>query len=142
MTRDKVGGRPNSEEDDVKRLQQALRKLRDDRFAGSGVELARALHLSQSGISQLLSGKTTPSLATVRRIARLCGLSIGDLLDGREAEPFPNRALAARLAHDAGLPEHAIREVLAEAITEDLPAFTWLKRIEARAILGAAGKVA
>ena len=122
----------------MERLQHTLRRLRDERFSGSAQQLARALSLSQSAVSQLISGRTTPSLGTLRRIARLSGLTIGALLDGAGAlDAFPHRALAAQIARDGGLPEAAIQAVLASPATDDLPVLAWLKRIEATSILGA-----
>lgn len=133
--RAQVGGRPAPDPADTERLKTALRTLRDERFRGSAAELAAALGLSQSGVSQLLSGRTSPSLATVRRLARLSGLTIGALLDGSTFEPLPHRALAAQIAADAGLPAAAIQAVLDEEATEDLPVLHWVRRIEAHAVL-------
>jgi transcriptional regulator with XRE-family HTH domain len=73
---------------------QLGRKIRDLRLRrGLTVErLARATSLSKGFISQLENGRTSPSLATLRNLARALEISVAYLVVEEEQTPFVVRA--------------------------------------------------
>lgn len=70
--------RPDLTPDQNARVLAAALKLRE-RF-DSATALGRAIGISQGGISAYLSGKNGASLATATRVAKLAGVSVGELL--------------------------------------------------------------
>jgi transcriptional regulator with XRE-family HTH domain len=76
------------------RVHRVLEKLHRERFQGSVTDLARALHLSQPALSNLLHQRHRPALKTAENVARLSGVPLEELLGLVEADPCPARALA------------------------------------------------
>ena len=62
---------------------EQLKTLLEERDM-SQVELAQALHLGKSTVSQYISGTRTPDLATLKRIAELFAVSLDFLLGQAE----------------------------------------------------------
>jgi transcriptional regulator with XRE-family HTH domain len=76
--------------DDI-RFGQVLRQLLNDRFRNRRKDFARAIHVSESALSQYVRGKATPSLAVLVAIARELDVPLDYLVFGTEPDaPAPN----------------------------------------------------
>jgi transcriptional regulator with XRE-family HTH domain len=115
------------------KVRHVMRELLRTRF-DTVTQLAEALGRSQSSISQILSGRNTPSYETAERVAALNGHSVEELWDARTGEKEstwldqrPNLRDALALARARKVEEHALRVVVqAGAHLPDLALSTWL----------------
>lgn len=78
MVTKKRPGRPGLSSGHVRRVRSALRKF--VKTHPSAASAARALGLSPSAISQILSQKNAPSLATAMSLATAQGVALSALL--------------------------------------------------------------
>ncbi|HWM04494.1 MAG TPA: helix-turn-helix transcriptional regulator [Actinophytocola sp.] len=72
--------------DDI-RFGQVLRQLLNDRFRNRRKDFAKAIHVSESALSQYVRGKATPSLAVLTAIARELDVTLDYLVFGTEPDP-------------------------------------------------------
>ena len=56
-----------------------MKRIRTEKGITQG-DISRSLKLARSFISNIENGKTNPTLATVARIARVLGVSVGELV--------------------------------------------------------------
>ena len=97
--------------------------------------LSAAAGLSQSHIGQILRGTVTGqavSRETISGIARATGVNptwlwCGDGDPLENVDPFPARALAARLAREADVSEQAVEAVISEPLTPEREAWPTLR---------------
>lgn len=77
----------------LEKVLEHLRKLRDERFGGVQAELARALDVTPTAVSDVLNRKRGPGLAMIIAIARESALSLDELvgLDSRGGRATPWR---------------------------------------------------
>lgn len=91
-------GKPGLSADEAERVRSVLLHVRDTRFGGSGRQLAAALNVTASSVSQITTGKNRASYLTAKSLATLLQVDPADVLAGRvgTAEPdrYPERALA------------------------------------------------
>ncbi len=73
-------------------------------------ELAAAAGISSGRISQILSNPTSPTLATVTRIAAAFGLDVADMVRDEEF-PAPGDELETALQHQGDLSSQDIQAV-------------------------------
>jgi transcriptional regulator with XRE-family HTH domain len=66
---------------EARRFVDRLRGALNDKFDGNQTALAKSLGVSQSAVSQLLSGKNSPSTDTARALGKLMGFDYRSLLD-------------------------------------------------------------
>lgn len=78
-----------------------IRQLRDERGM-TQVELARALRMTQPGVSNLLSGRQRASLAVAQHVAEVAGVPLAELLDGHGAIVLPALNLPPSTSLGAG----------------------------------------
>lgn len=120
---------------EAEKIRAFLRRVKtEDKL--DGVKIGKKIKRSGPAVTQILSGKNTPSLRTARAIAALRGLTIWQLLDEDAASPqsvsrdrYPHRAIAVRIARIDGLSEEAIaraEEFTLEGETADLGVCEWL----------------
>lgn len=74
------GGCPGLAPEQARRVLDALQNLLTFRYGGNASALARDLDISQSAVSQLVSGKNAPSFATAERVAFLVDKPVTALL--------------------------------------------------------------
>lgn len=104
-------------------LREALRRYVDQHHITNQTEIGDLLGVTQQTASSFLAGKSDLSFGSARRIALLVGADgVEDFLDGlgllpdrlkapEEADPYPNRAFAVRLARRINLSSSAITAV-------------------------------
>ncbi len=119
---------------------EKVRELLRARYA-TQTELATALRVSQSAISQWLGGRALPSFTNARRVAQVAGVSVEDLLQLRQEVPDmlgsildarPNLRAAVEFFRE-GQPAHeeAVRAVVAAAHhLPDLERGLWVSMLE------------
>ncbi len=56
-----------------------MNRIRTEKGITQG-DISRSLKLARSFISNIESGKTNPTLATIARIAKVLGVSVGELM--------------------------------------------------------------
>ena len=78
-------GRPGLSDEHAERVRSVLRHVRNERFDGNSSALGKALGMTQSAISQILSGKNGPSYSTVEALAELLGTDAAAVLSGAAA---------------------------------------------------------
>lgn len=84
------------------------------------VQLAKKLGVTQSAISSFISGRQGTSYVLVERIAKLANKSEWEILGKQPPSLFKTpREIAAELAREHGVDEHAIASVMAEEITPE-----------------------
>lgn len=71
----------------AERYRSVLRSVLMTRFDGNQTRLGEAIGLSQSGVSQQLSGKNGPALETLLRLSELAGMSVAEVLTGDPVTP-------------------------------------------------------
>jgi transcriptional regulator with XRE-family HTH domain len=83
---------------------QVLERLMEEHYSRNRAELARAVFVSPSALSQYVRGKATPSLDVLVQIARVLGVSLDYLVFGEESAS-PTAGSAGYLAGqvEAGL---------------------------------------
>lgn len=133
-------GRPSLPADEAARVKDALKRLRDESYGGNATKLGEALGMSQSGVSQIINGKNTPSFETAKELAKAIGVDVWALL-GREEEIivldkdiYPNRAraiAAAKLLHMSENSIARVRDRPGAKSDEDRPARSWFRLIQA-----------
>lgn len=132
-------GRPSLEDHEAERIREAIRELlRRPKYDGNMTALGDDLQVSQPALSQILSGKNTPSLPTARRVAKLLGVEIWVLLGDVGADVprrvveldrrYPSQDIAAEIFRrdgpSLGFDDALIEQAIAEAAVavHDLPA--------------------
>ena len=66
-------------ESEPKRLGKNLKKIRVEKSITQG-DIARALKVARSFVSDLENGKRNPTLATIAKLAKALGVSVGELM--------------------------------------------------------------
>jgi len=61
------------------KLGKNLKRIRTQKNVSQG-DIARALKVGRSFITNIENGKTNPTLATIARIAKAVGVSVGELM--------------------------------------------------------------
>lgn len=61
------------------KLGRNLKRIRTQKNVSQG-DIARALKVGRSFITNIENGKTNPTLATIARIAKAIGVSVGELM--------------------------------------------------------------
>jgi len=61
------------------KLGRNLKRIRTQKNVSQG-DIARALKVGRSFITNIENGKTNPTLATIVRIAKAVGVSVGELM--------------------------------------------------------------
>lgn len=61
------------------RLGNNLKRIRTEKGISQG-EISRILEVDKGFISNIEAGKTNPTLATIAKIARAVGVSVGELM--------------------------------------------------------------
>ena len=61
------------------KLGKNLKRIRTQKNVSQG-DIARALKVGRSFITNIENGKTNPTLATIARIAKAIGVSVGELM--------------------------------------------------------------
>ncbi len=65
--------------DEAQKLGENLKRIRTEKGISQG-DIARALEVDKSFVSNIENGKTTPTLATIVKIAKAIGVSVDELL--------------------------------------------------------------
>ncbi len=65
--------------DDAKRLGQNLKRIRNKKGISQG-DITRALGMPKSFVSSIENGRTNPTLATIAKLAKAIGVSVGELM--------------------------------------------------------------
>ena len=65
--------------DEAQRLGENLKRIRTEKGISQG-DIARALEVDKSFVSNIENAKTNPTLATIAKIAKAIGVSIDELL--------------------------------------------------------------
>ena len=65
--------------DEAQRLGENLKRIRTEKGISQG-DIARALEVDKSFVSNIENGKTNPTLATIAKIAKAIGVSVDELL--------------------------------------------------------------
>lgn len=93
-------------DDQAKRLADLLRPYRDERFGGNATDMARAWGVSQSQLSQILSGRGRGAgVAVLIRLRAATGRTLDDLLGLPELGPTQEDRI--RAAVERALDERA-----------------------------------
>ncbi|MFA6408410.1 MAG: helix-turn-helix transcriptional regulator [Candidatus Paceibacterota bacterium] len=61
------------------KLGKNLKRIRTEKGISQG-DIARALDVGRSFITNIENGKTNPTLATIAKIAKAIGVSVGELM--------------------------------------------------------------
>jgi len=61
------------------KLGKNLKRIRTEKGISQG-DIARALDVGRSFITNIENGKTNPTLATISKLAKALGVSVGELL--------------------------------------------------------------
>lgn len=89
---------------EMDRLREFTRRMRDVRFEGNDSALARAMGVSQSTVQRFLGGKTI-RLDVMRKIAKVAGVDLAVLLRGDapeiESSPKPPSSVVVKDPPDA-----------------------------------------
>lgn len=64
---------------EAERLGKNLKRIRTTKGISQG-EIGRILEVDKSFVSNIENGKTNPTLATIARIAKAIGVSVGELM--------------------------------------------------------------
>ena len=65
--------------DEAQKLGENLKRIRTEKGISQG-DIARALEVDKSFVSNIENGKTNPTLATIVKIAKAIGVSVDELL--------------------------------------------------------------
>ena len=65
--------------DEAQKLGENLKRIRTEKGITQG-DIARALEIDKSFVSNIENGKTNPTLATIAKIAKAIGVSVDELL--------------------------------------------------------------
>ena len=66
--------------DEAQRLGENLKRIRTEKGISQG-DIARALEMDKSFVSNIENGKTNPTLATIAKLAKAIGVSVGELME-------------------------------------------------------------
>ncbi|HEV8462111.1 MAG TPA: helix-turn-helix transcriptional regulator [Gaiellaceae bacterium] len=136
-------GRPSLPDEDAERIRSELQRTRDEKFAGNATRLAKALGMSQSGVTQIINRRNRPSTETAVALAQLLGVEVWQLMYGKtsgaaltitlDTDIYPNRARAIAAARLLRRSEAAIARVQQRPgakSDEDRPVDAWFHLIE------------
>ena len=65
--------------DEAQKLGENLKRIRTEKGISQG-DIARALEMDKSFVSNIENGKTNPTLATITKLAKAIGVSVGELM--------------------------------------------------------------
>jgi len=65
--------------DEAQKLGENLKRIRTEKGISQG-DIARALEMDKSFVSNIENGKTNPTLATITKLAKAIGVSTDELL--------------------------------------------------------------
>jgi transcriptional regulator with XRE-family HTH domain len=65
--------------DEAQKLGENLKRIRTEKGITQG-DIARALEMDKSFVSNIENGKTNPTLATITKLAKAIGVSVGELM--------------------------------------------------------------
>ncbi len=65
--------------DEAKKLGQNLKRIRTKKGISQG-DIVKILGMPKSFVSSIENGKTNPTLATITKIAKAIGVSVGELM--------------------------------------------------------------
>ena len=65
--------------DEAQKLGENLKRIRTEKGITQG-DIARALEMDKSFVSNIENGKTNPTLATIAKLAKAVGVSVGELM--------------------------------------------------------------
>ena len=65
--------------DEAKKLGQNLKRIRTEKGISQG-DIVRTLGMPKSFVSSIENGKTNPTLATITKLAKAVGVSVGELM--------------------------------------------------------------
>ncbi|MDE1924963.1 MAG: helix-turn-helix transcriptional regulator [Patescibacteria group bacterium] len=65
--------------DEAQKLGENLKRIRTKRAISQG-DIARALKVHKGFVSNIEHGKTNPTLATIAKLAKALGVSVGELM--------------------------------------------------------------
>ena len=65
--------------DEAKKLGQNLKRIRTEKGISQG-DIVRTLGMPKSFVSSIENGKTNPTLATIAKLAKAIGVSVGELM--------------------------------------------------------------
>lgn len=66
-------------ESEAKKLGKNMKRIRLDKGISQG-DISRALNVARSFVSNIENGKTNPTLATISKLAKVLGVSVGELM--------------------------------------------------------------
>ena len=65
--------------DEARKLGKNLKRIRTEKGISQG-DIVRALKMDRAFISNIENGKTNPTLATIAKLAKAIGVSVGELM--------------------------------------------------------------
>ena len=65
---------------EAQKLGDNLKRIRTDKGISQG-DIARALEVDKSFVSNIENGKTNPTLATITKLAKAIEVSVGELME-------------------------------------------------------------
>ena len=65
---------------EAQKLGDNLKRIRTEKGISQG-DIARALEVDKSFVSNIENGKTNPTLATITKLAKAIGISVGELME-------------------------------------------------------------
>lgn len=65
--------------DESRKLGENLKRIRTEKGISQG-EIARRLEVDKGFVSNIENGKTNPTLATIAKLAKAVGVSVGELM--------------------------------------------------------------
>ncbi|MFA5942697.1 MAG: helix-turn-helix transcriptional regulator [Candidatus Paceibacterota bacterium] len=65
--------------DEAKKLGQNLKRIRTEKGISQG-DIVRTMGMPKSFVSSIENGKTNPTLATITKLAKAIGVSVGELM--------------------------------------------------------------
>ena len=65
---------------EAQKLGDNLKRIRTEKDISQG-DIARALEVDKSFVSNIENGKTNPTLATITKLAKAIGVSVGELME-------------------------------------------------------------
>ena len=65
--------------DEAQKLGENLKRIRTEKGITQG-DIARALEMDKSFVSNIENGKTNTTLATIAKLAKAIGVSVGELM--------------------------------------------------------------
>lgn len=134
------GGAPTISEADADRVRVVMRSLLTSERGYTVTSLAKALDVAQPSLSQILSGKTKPSVKTAVQLSLEAGVRLSALLPDlfgplalHVPKKYPSKAGAVLAALEVELPAEAIRLMLTDDpdhLDRDPGPRWWLRRAD------------